>query len=217
MRRSRRAASASRARYTAVRRGPPRPVGDAHRSTPPDVAADRGAPEAAGGSCLRGDGLAALCAARPCARPARSRPTSCSLTTSTPCRSPHSRRGGCGARLLYDSHEVFAELPVHGRLARRRWLAVERALLPTGGVDVDEQSRPCRGVRRQPRRAGAAGDHQRALAGPRSARRRRPRPARRDGSRPGAAHRCSTSAACIPTARCDDAPRGGATWRTARW
>jgi glycosyltransferase involved in cell wall biosynthesis len=35
-----------------------------------------------------------------------------------------------GARLLYDSHEVFAELPVHGRLARRRWLAVERALLP---------------------------------------------------------------------------------------
>jgi glycosyltransferase involved in cell wall biosynthesis len=34
------------------------------------------------------------------------------------------------ARLLYDSHEVFAELPVHGRLARWRWLAVERALLP---------------------------------------------------------------------------------------
>jgi glycosyltransferase involved in cell wall biosynthesis len=34
------------------------------------------------------------------------------------------------ARLLYDSHEVFAELPVHGRLARRRWLTVERALLP---------------------------------------------------------------------------------------
>jgi glycosyltransferase involved in cell wall biosynthesis len=34
------------------------------------------------------------------------------------------------ARLLYDSHEVFAELAVHGRLARWRWLAVERALLP---------------------------------------------------------------------------------------
>ena len=34
------------------------------------------------------------------------------------------------ARLLYDSHEVFAELPVHTRLARRRWLAVERLLLP---------------------------------------------------------------------------------------
>ena len=34
------------------------------------------------------------------------------------------------ARLLYDSHEVFAELPVHTPLARRRWLAVERALLP---------------------------------------------------------------------------------------
>ena len=35
-----------------------------------------------------------------------------------------------GARLLYDSHEVFAELPVHSRLARRRWLVIERALLP---------------------------------------------------------------------------------------
>ena len=35
-----------------------------------------------------------------------------------------------GARLLYDSHEVFAELPVHSRLARRRWLVVERVLLP---------------------------------------------------------------------------------------
>jgi glycosyltransferase involved in cell wall biosynthesis len=35
-----------------------------------------------------------------------------------------------GARLLYDSHEVFAELPVHSGLARRRWLVVERALLP---------------------------------------------------------------------------------------
>ena len=35
-----------------------------------------------------------------------------------------------GARLLYDSHEVFAELPVHTALARKRWLAVERALLP---------------------------------------------------------------------------------------
>lgn len=34
------------------------------------------------------------------------------------------------ARLLYDSHEVFAEMLMHGRLARRRWLAVERALLP---------------------------------------------------------------------------------------
>lgn len=35
-----------------------------------------------------------------------------------------------GARLLYDSHEVFAELAGHTPLARRRWLAVERALLP---------------------------------------------------------------------------------------
>ncbi len=35
-----------------------------------------------------------------------------------------------GARLLYDSHEVFAELPAHSPLARRRWLLVERALLP---------------------------------------------------------------------------------------
>jgi len=34
-----------------------------------------------------------------------------------------------GARLLYDSHEVFPELLLHGPLARRRWRMVERRLL----------------------------------------------------------------------------------------
>jgi glycosyltransferase involved in cell wall biosynthesis len=35
-----------------------------------------------------------------------------------------------GGRLVYDSHEVYVELPGHSRLARRRWLAVERRMLP---------------------------------------------------------------------------------------
>lgn len=45
-----------------------------------------------------------------------------------------------GARLLYDSHEVFVELPVHSRAARTRWLRVERSLLPR--VDAMWMSSP---------------------------------------------------------------------------
>ena len=66
---------------------------------------------------------------------------------------------------------------------------------------MDEQSRPRRGVRRQPWRAGAAGDHQRPLPGPRSSRRRVPDLHAELDLDPELAI-VSTSAGCIRTGRC---------------
>ena len=38
-------------------------------------------------------------------------------------------RARAGGHLIYDSHEIFAELVVHSPLARRRWMWIERRLL----------------------------------------------------------------------------------------
>ena len=110
----------------------PRPV-----AAPPQVNAARdvlaGRPRACrelAGRAYGVDGLDAVRPQRPCARRV-DEPADIVLAhdlNTLPVAALAARR--LGARLLYDSHEVFAELPVHSRLARRRWLVVERALLP---------------------------------------------------------------------------------------